>query len=375
MSLTPLTGALAGPTNLNGNASPADKPAETNGSTTPFAQTLQRARQGAPRKAEAKPDADSTAKATATGQDERVDATTAAATTGATNSPTPLPAEPANPAAVQTMPAPITAESLLQAALVASTGHAPSPGDGEQEAEGLTHAFLPGTLLRAAEAATNRAAASRAAHSQAQGEAEPSNPTPEQGEDLKAQWQAQLGREAGPAALAPGASTPQAAAAAAQQAAQSSTPSAPPTFEQMAQAPISPQVGRPEFAPALSSQLTTFVREGIRLAELTLNPAEMGPVTVSIALQGQQAQVDFAAAHAATRVALEQSLPALASALHQAGFTLSGGGVSDQRPRGQHSANQEQARAHRDRLTALGNTGPRTGAAARRGNGLLDMFA
>jgi flagellar hook-length control protein FliK len=141
------------------------------------------------------------------------------------------------------------------------------------------------------------------------------------------------------------------------------------------QAPVHPLVGRPEFAPALGNQLTTFVREGIRQAELTLNPAEMGPVTVNIAVQGQQAQVDFVAAHAATRVALEQSLPALASALHQAGFTLTGGGVSDQRPRGQRSANQEEARAHRERLEPLGNTGPRTGAAARRGQGLLDMFA
>ncbi|MFN7144588.1 MAG: flagellar hook-length control protein FliK [Myxococcota bacterium] len=90
----------------------------------------------------------------------------------------------------------------------------------------------------------------------------------------------------------------------------------------------------PAFAPALGQQVAMWVRQGVPQAMLQLNPAELGPVAVRIALDGTQAHVDFTALHAATRDALEASLPALASALRDSGLTLAGGGVFD-RPREQ----------------------------------------
>ena len=59
----------------------------------------------------------------------------------------------------------------------------------------------------------------------------------------------------------------------------------------------------------------------------------MGPVTVKIVLDGNQARVDFSADMATTRSAIEASLPALAAALHDSGLTLTGGGVFDGQPR------------------------------------------
>lgn len=96
--------------------------------------------------------------------------------------------------------------------------------------------------------------------------------------------------------------------------------------------PMAPQ--SPAFAPALGAQLRMWVRDGIQQAVLQLNPADLGPVAVQIALDGSQAHVDFVAAQAATRAALEASLPTLAAALRDSGLTLAGGGVFDQ-PRGQ----------------------------------------
>jgi flagellar hook-length control protein FliK len=87
----------------------------------------------------------------------------------------------------------------------------------------------------------------------------------------------------------------------------------------------------PDFAPALGLQVSILVREGVQEARLHLNPAEMGPIAVQIALEGQNAQVHFQADHAATREALQASLPELAAALQDNGFMLSGGGVSDPR--------------------------------------------
>lgn len=86
----------------------------------------------------------------------------------------------------------------------------------------------------------------------------------------------------------------------------------------------------PEFAQSLGVQVSVLARGGVQQAELHLNPAEMGPISVQIALDGTQAQVNFGADSAATRQIIESGLPELAAALRDAGFTLSGGGVQGQ---------------------------------------------
>ena len=91
-------------------------------------------------------------------------------------------------------------------------------------------------------------------------------------------------------------------------------------------------IDSPAFAPALGAQVSLLVRDGIQQARLELNPAEMGPISVQIDLNGTQAHVSFGADLAATRSALETSLPDLAAALSTGGFTLAGGGVFAQNP-------------------------------------------
>lgn len=90
----------------------------------------------------------------------------------------------------------------------------------------------------------------------------------------------------------------------------------------------------PAFPQALAERVGMWVsgpaQQGPMTAELRLNPQELGPVHVRIELDGQLAQVDFAATHASTREAIEQTLPLLARALESAGLSLSGAGVSDQ---------------------------------------------
>ena len=99
-----------------------------------------------------------------------------------------------------------------------------------------------------------------------------------------------------------------------------------------------------EFAQALGVQMKVLVADGVQHAELQLNPAEMGPVSVQIVMDGTRAQVDFGADMAATRQAIEAGMPALASALRDAGFTLAGGGVS-QHSRGRSDNSDERGQA------------------------------
>ena len=103
---------------------------------------------------------------------------------------------------------------------------------------------------------------------------------------------------------------------------------------------IDAPVDSPLFAPSLGSQLSLLARDGVRSALLQLHPAEMGPISVEIALNGNAAHIDFQALRADTRGLIEASLPALAGALQDAGLTLAGGGVFEQA-----SGRQPQAQA------------------------------
>jgi flagellar hook-length control protein FliK len=85
-----------------------------------------------------------------------------------------------------------------------------------------------------------------------------------------------------------------------------------------------------EFPKELGVQISVLAKDGVQQAELHLNPADMGPISVQISLDGTQAQVNFGADSAATRQIIEGGLPELAAAMRDAGFTLSGGGVHQQ---------------------------------------------
>lgn len=133
------------------------------------------------------------------------------------------------------------------------------------------------------------------------------------------------------------------------------------------------------FAPALGTQVAMWVKDGVQQARLHLHPAELGPVTVQIALEGQAAHVGFIATVAATRESIEQSLPALAAALREAGFTLTGGGVFGGR-QGTDSGRERapEGRGNGTRATAAIGSGDTETAAPlprRWARSLVDVYA
>ena len=132
----------------------------------------------------------------------------------------------------------------------------------------------------------------------------------------------------------------------------------------------------PGFRQALGYQVSLLARDGIGQAELHLNPIDMGPVSVQITMTGDQARVDFGADLAQTRQLLEAGWAELASSLKDAGFTLSGGGVSDharerQAPQGQGAAQSFGGRPGRD----SGEASAVAPVVARRVNGGVDVYA
>ncbi|MFN0186444.1 MAG: flagellar hook-length control protein FliK [Aquabacterium sp.] len=161
-------------------------------------------------------------------------------------------------------------------------------------------------------------------------------------------------------------------------------PSSIPNAATLAEAQLAQPPGGSGFAPALGQQVRLWLQDGIQQAQLQLNPAELGPIQVHIELQGKAASVEFHAAMATTREALQAALPQLAGALHEAGYTLAGGGVFDGagRDRGtdvgdgrdQRSGSAAAARAARLSQDD-GDVSNHIDLTPRRARGLVDLYA
>jgi hypothetical protein len=83
--------------------------------------------------------------------------------------------------------------------------------------------------------------------------------------------------------------------------------------------------------------------------------------------------VDFQALQPATRELIEASLPALASALHGEGLTLSGGSVGDQRAPSQGGQDVRAGRQGDASVEPV--VGVPAQVPARRTEGVLDLYA
>ncbi|WP_445001161.1 flagellar hook-length control protein FliK [Halomonas mongoliensis] len=97
----------------------------------------------------------------------------------------------------------------------------------------------------------------------------------------------------------------------------------------------------PAWPAQLGQQLVLLgQRGGEQRAELHLNPAELGPLTISLKLSEQGAQAQFLSAHASVRQAVEQAIPQLREALAEQGISLGDTSVGEQRQ--QQPGEQEQ---------------------------------
>src|SRR5690606_31468096 len=85
------------------------------------------------------------------------------------------------------------------------------------------------------------------------------------------------------------------------------------------------------WARAMSQQVLSFIRrgDGEQIAQLRLDPPELGPIRVSISLSDGVAHAAFGAASAHVRQALEQALPELSRAMSEAGISLGQADVNE----------------------------------------------
>lgn len=142
------------------------------------------------------------------------------------------------------------------------------------------------------------------------------------------------------------------------------------TYQAQIQAPL----GSQRFAEETAQQLQFAIGKQAQFAELKITPADMGPISIKIDMQGNQANLQFIVTQADTKQAIEDALPKLRELFAQAGLQLNGSDVNQQ------SQQQQQQNAYpkwQNSMQLNELTSVDTGLTPQRYTvkGMLDIFA
>lgn len=104
------------------------------------------------------------------------------------------------------------------------------------------------------------------------------------------------------------------------------------------QSHVATRFGQDGWDKAVSQRVSWMVQDQLKMAHLTLNPPNLGPVQVQVQMdQNNKVHVHFMAAQPEVRQALQEAIPALESMMNQSGLQLGQSDVSDH----SHSAEQD----------------------------------
>ena len=116
---------------------------------------------------------------------------------------------------------------------------------------------------------------------------------------------------------------------------------------------LGPRFGDAGWDNALGQKVLWMVSQQQQVAELTLNPPDLGPLQVVLSISNDEASATFVSQHADVRQALEAALPRLKEMMAESGITLNSATVSQEGARQQsgfdqqnHSGGQRGGRAH-----------------------------
>lgn len=136
------------------------------------------------------------------------------------------------------------------------------------------------------------------------------------------------------------------------------------------EAAIPVPLGSGGWPQAVAAQVHWFVSNDVQSATLRLSPEHLGPVEVHIDVRESQVNVNFSAAHAETRAALEQTVPRLREIFASSGLSLGQANVQ-QDPR---AGSKTGANPLRAALAHAQNVEP-VAVAAGQALGLVDEYA
>ncbi|MGM8930878.1 flagellar hook-length control protein FliK [Salinicola halophyticus] len=97
-----------------------------------------------------------------------------------------------------------------------------------------------------------------------------------------------------------------------------------------APAAITTAVQSPQWPASFGQQVLQMHQRGDQQMSLRLHPQDLGPLSVTLTVQDQQAQLQILSAHAPVRAAVEAAIPQLRQALADSGIALGEAMVGDQ---------------------------------------------
>jgi len=136
----------------------------------------------------------------------------------------------------------------------------------------------------------------------------------------------------------------------------------------------------PQWGRAFGERVMWMVNQNIQSARVHLNPPELGPVELRVAVRSEQVSINVITHHAATRDLLENALPHLRDMLSQNGMNLASTQFSDRNAADGRNAAHDLAERH---LAPAGkepdvvgdDTPPLVSAVERTAIGLIDAYA
>lgn len=136
-----------------------------------------------------------------------------------------------------------------------------------------------------------------------------------------------------------------------------------------------------DWSHSFGEKIVWLAKNDQQTAQININPPQLGPVQITLQMNGDQASAIFASPHAEVRQAIENSLPQLKEMLAGAGINLGqadvGANLAQQnREAPFQSANENRSAGENAILPGSGNTVDNTiSTPVQRGRGLVDLFA
>jgi flagellar hook-length control protein FliK len=159
-------------------------------------------------------------------------------------------------------------------------------------------------------------------------------------------------------------------------AAMAAAPAAAPAPAAPVVAALAAPVGTPDWNTELGQKIVWMIGDKQQVAELHVNPPDLGPLDIKLTIDGGQTTAVFTSPHSAVREAVETALPRLREVLADSGLTLGNTSVTADTPRdGQAYAGQRQTTRLPDTPAADAAPLPAAPRPLRSARGMVDLFA
>ena len=157
----------------------------------------------------------------------------------------------------------------------------------------------------------------------------------------------------------------------------SATPNAPPTEQSLR---LEPRGGTPAWDGALAQKVTWMSNQQMQVAQLQLNPPDLGPMEVTLTLgtgPDAETRIEFTSPHLAVREALQSALPQLREMMEGSGITLGSTTVSAESFQQQSQSGRQDNPSARssDNLSQNSSEMAARSITTRSHDGMVDIFA